>query len=200
MKDLYTLFTVIIILGSIIFVVRRLMGPTANKRVIDESIALLQRRLSGARGAYVPASGIYEAFKEDCTDPYNLRNMAYDILSHCGMTASGLELRSQEVLDSEGAAGTYSHQNGISTITIRVSRYARDNVVLAVLIHECMHYFLRHSGISFSDTHENEILTDTATVYMGFFEYMYHGYIMVGYLRDSELLYVKKALEADQSL
>ncbi len=200
MNDFYTLFSIIIIVGFVIFMVARQMGPTANKRAIDDSIELLERRLAGARASYVPKPEIYREFKEDCTDPYRLRNMAYDILAHCGMNASGLELRSQEVLDSEGAAGTYSHQNGISTITIRVSRYARDNVVLAVLIHECMHYFLRHSGIAFSDTHENEILTDTATVYMGFFEYMYHGYIMVGYLRDSELLYVKKALEKPQSL
>ena len=44
------------------------------------------------------------------------------------------------------------------------------------------------------DTYKNEILTDTATVYMGFYKYMYDGYIMVGYLRESELKYVNEKL------
>ncbi len=57
-----------------------------------------------------------------------------------------------------------------------------------------MHYFLFHSGLRFEERYANEILTDTATVYMGFYEYMYDGYLMVGYLRDSELKYVHRQL------
>ncbi|MBR5421859.1 MAG: hypothetical protein IK115_12000 [Lachnospiraceae bacterium] len=192
--DFYTLFTIIVLMGFVFFVILRQLGPTQNKRIIDDSIELLERKLGGARGAYVPESRRFEAFQGNCTDPELLRYMAEDILAHCGIVPADLAVETCEEEMGEHPAGTYSHRDGVSTIRIRVSRYARYNVVLAVLIHECMHYYLRHSGIGFSETRDNEILTDTATIYMGFYEYIYHGYIMVGYLRDSEIMYVKKKL------
>ncbi|MCR5127239.1 MAG: hypothetical protein K6B69_03955 [Lachnospiraceae bacterium] len=191
----YSLFAIIVILGFVIFVVIQQMGPTKNKRTIDSSIGLLDERLGGNRPAYKPQEQLFEEFKEACTDSVYLSRMAEDILRHCGMEPNHLQVHAEENLDIEGAAGLYSHGNGWSMITIKVSKYARYNVILAVLIHECMHYFLEHSGIRFPETQENEILTDTTTVYMGFYEYMYHGSVMVGYLRDSEFRYVKHILE-----
>lgn len=191
----YSLFAIIVILGFVIFVVLQQMGPTKNKRTIDSSIGLLDERLGGNRPAYKPQEQLFEEFKEACTDSMYLSRMAEDILRHCGMEPNHLQVHAEENLDIEEAAGLYSYGNGWSMITIKVSKYARYNVILAVLIHECMHYFLGHSGIRFPETQENEILTDTTTVYMGFYEYMYHGSVMVGYLRDSEFRYVKHILE-----
>ena len=190
----YTLFSIIIMLGFVLFVVMRQMGPTANKGIIDSSITLLEERLGRKRSPYHPEPRLYEAFQQDCTDPALLSRLATDILQHCGMEPKDLQVYAEEDLQIENAAGLYSYQNGVSVITIRVSRYARYNMIMAVLIHECMHYFLRHSAIGYSETQDNEILTDTATVYMGFYDYMYHGSVMVGYLRDSEFRYVYNTL------
>jgi len=191
----YGLFSIILILGFVFFVVLQQSGPTKNKSTIDSSIELLEQRLGKHRPDFKPDRRLYEAFQAECTDAGYLSRMAADILRHCGMEPYNLEVRAEEELDRTDAAGTYSYQNGKSVITIKVSTYARYNVVLAVLIHECMHYFLGRSGIRYSVTEDNEILTDTATVYMGFYEYMYHGSIMVGYLRESEFRYVKHVLE-----
>ena len=191
----YGLFTIIVMMGFVFFVVMRQMGPTANKSTIDSSIELLDERLGGKRSEFHPDERLYEIFQSDCTDPDILKCMATEILRHCGMEPNQLEVRAEEDLQVESAAGLYSYQNGMSMITIRVSKYARYNMILAVLIHECMHYFLRHSGIGYSDTQANEILTDTTTVYMGFYEYMYQGSVMVGYLRDSEFRYVNNVLQ-----
>lgn len=200
----YGLFTIIVIMGFVFFVVIRQMGPTANKSTIDSSISLLEERLGGSRSEFHPDARLYEIFQADCTDPDILKCMATEILRHCGMEPNRLEVYAEEVnegeaLQGESAAGWYSYQDGVSRIAIKVSKYARYNQILAVLIHECMHYFLRHSGIGYPDTQDNEILTDTTTVYMGFYEYMYHGSVMVGYLRDSEFRYVHRVLQDKSS-
>lgn len=191
----YGLFTIIVMMGFVFFVVIRQMGPTANKSTIDSSIALLDERLGGRRSEFHPDERLYEIFQADCTDPDILKCMATEILRHCGMEPNRLEVYAEEDLQVESAAGLYSYRDGVSVITIRVSKYARYNMILAVLIHECMHYFLGHAGIGYPDTQDNEILTDTTTVYMGFYEYMYHGSVMVGYLRDSEFRYVNRVLQ-----
>ena len=54
--------------------------------------------------------------------------------------------------------------------------------VIAVLIHECMHYYLRATALGFEDRMKKEILTDTATIYFGFFECINRGYIHAGYI------------------
>jgi hypothetical protein len=48
------------------------------------------------------------------------------------------------------------------------SRYRDDRRdIPAILAHEIMHVFLHRHGIRFADTLENEILTDTAAIYLG---------------------------------
>src|SRR5215469_15701065 len=48
------------------------------------------------------------------------------------------------------------------------SRY-QDNWgdIPAILAHEITHVFLHRAGLSFPETHDNEILTDTVAVYLG---------------------------------
>jgi hypothetical protein len=45
-----------------------------------------------------------------------------------------------------------------------------------VVVHEFCHFFLSESGIELVNTLENEVLTDTAAVYFGFYEIMREGY------------------------
>ena len=189
-----TIIKILAIVIFIIVIILNSLGPTINRSAIDDSISLLSERLPDRRPEYVPDAAYYDAFKENCTDPELLTMMAYDILMHCGMKPENLRVVAKTKTDIRRAAGTYSSDGHNSLITIQVTPTSRANIIFSVLIHECMHYFLFHSGIRFEKTYKNEILTDTATVYMGFYKYMYDGYIMVGYLRESELKYVNEKL------
>ena len=195
MTDFDTIIKILIIAVFIAILVLRTLGPTRNKAAIDRSIAYLKDSLRPPGGAYTPDPALYERFKEDCTDPALLTELAYGILRYCGMEPSNLKVITKTDAELTDAAGTYSSDGVHSLIAIRVTPSSIPNILHSVMIHECMHYFLFHRGIMREDRHENEILTDVATVYMGFYQYMFDGYIMVGYLRDSELKYVKHALD-----
>lgn len=75
--------------------------------------------------------------------------------------------------------------------------------IAAALAHEVMHIYLHRVGLSFPGTHANEILTDTATTYLGagwllLDAYREHGQFSqkLGYLTPEEFGYVlaKRAL------
>ncbi|MFI8998255.1 hypothetical protein [Streptomyces sp. NPDC053542] len=83
----------------------------------------------------------------------------------------------------------------------RFRRHRRD--IAAALAHEVMHIYLHRLGLSFPGTHANEVLTDTATAYLGagwllLDAYREHGTSSqkLGYLTPEEFGYVlaKRAL------
>ena len=178
----------------IVIIILRAIGPTKNKAAIDRSIEYLKERITPPMEPYTPDQVLYDTFKENCTDTVLLTELAYGILRYCGMEPDNLRVITKSDKELQDAAGTYSSDGINSLISIRITPSSRPNILHSVLIHECMHYFLFHSGIRRDDRYENEILTDVATVYMGFYQYMFDGYIMVGYLRDSELKYVQDVL------
>ena len=124
--------------------------------------------------------------------------MAYDILNHCRKQPWNINVTRVDDLGKH-TAGQYRHTGENGQIMIRVGDDASPNIILSVLIHECMHHFLITSGIGFKDSHKNEVLTDTAALYLGFSEYMNKGQIGVGYLSYSELLYVEKLIRSKGS-
>ena len=193
MIDFTTILKILAIIIFIVIIILRAIGPTRNRSAIDYSIGYLKEHLRAPGNTYDPDPALYENFKENCTDPHLLTALAGGILRHCGMDPSGLSVVTKTHMDDH-VAGTYSSNGTSSVITLMVTPSSRPNIIHSVLIHECMHYFLFHSGIRFDETYKNEILTDVATVYMGFYQFMYDGYIMVGYLRDSELRYVHRKL------
>ena len=190
-----TILKITAIAVFIIVLILRALGPTKNKAAIDRSIDYLKERLTPPALPYDPDPAVYERFMEDCTDTALLTELACGILRYCGMEPQNLKVITKTDKELQDAAGTYSSDGTNSLISIRVTPSSRPNILHSVLIHECMHYFLFRSGIRREERYENEILTDVATVYMGFYQYMFDGYIMVGYLRDSELKYVHEKLK-----
>ena len=194
MIDLGTILKILVIIVFIVIMILQAKGPLINKKAIDHSIAYLKVNVRPPLKEYVPDPELYERFKDNCTDSALLTELATGILQHCGMTPNNLIVMTKNTMENAHTAGTYSTDGIASVITLLVTPSSRHNILHSVLIHECMHYYLFKSGIRFEKTYENEILTDVATVYMGFYQFMYDGYLMVGYLRDSELKYVHRKL------
>lgn len=90
---------------------------------------------------------------------------------------------------------------------ISISTYYDFPLVVAIIVHECMHYFMHVNNIIVPDEIE-EYFTDLMAVYMGLGKYLVQGYrsinivnenfirgfksIAVGYLTDEHLLYLHK--------
>ncbi len=187
------LFAIFIVVMTVITVVRKMRSGVKNHYEIQESIDILKSRLGEPYEGYHPTQHIYDSFQEDFGKDNNLTAMAYDILNHCRKESWNIRVSSVDNLGKH-TAGQYRKSGESGDIRIRVGDDASRNIIFSVLIHECMHHFLIMSGIGFKDSHKNEVLTDTATLYLGFSEYMKRGQIGVGYLSYRELLYAEKLI------
>ncbi|MCR4866020.1 MAG: hypothetical protein K5921_03765 [Lachnospiraceae bacterium] len=126
--------------------------------------------------------------RRDLDNEKVLTEVAKDIIAHCRLNGSLLRVKVENL--SPNTAGQYS--NDLIIINhLENTGYAK---TMAVLIHECMRHYLRHRGIILKDTASNEYLTDIATLYMGFGEYINRGYVMAGYIKRHEIRYIKSRI------
>ena len=195
--DLQVVFPVIGFIGGMILLIYFTQFYAPHRAEIDESIAYLKQNRWIARREYIPDKRLYNIFCENYTDPKVLSDMAGDILRHMGLPNVHIPVYPVSEMDGK-AAGLYKQSMYGSCIEIKIEGRMMPNNVLAVLIHECMHYYLRTTGLGFQDTLKNEILTDTATIYFGFYEFIYSGYLNVGYIRYSEIKYIERVLDQDR--
>ena len=189
----YRFLTIIVFVAAVACLVYYTQFMVRHKAEIDESIEYLRQNRPISRRAYLPNENVYEDFKNNFWDERCLSAMAGDILRHLGLPNSHVPVYVVESMEGK-AVGLYKQSGSGSSIEINISQFAVSNEVLAVLIHETMHYYLRMTGLGFPDTLKNEILTDTATIYFGFYNYIYDGYLHAGYIRYSEIKYIEKVL------
>lgn len=195
-----------VIIGDIIFVCliiifivcRRYSGRRGknnkNGDIYILCINKLKAKVKRPTTEYIPDSNIYHRFQNNCFDDMALTALATDILKHCGFRPAALYVTVVENNSDDNIAGQYQIRGHQSRIEIQQLPNMNEQEVLAVLIHECMHFFLRCRGITMPDTQSNEYLTDITGVYMGFYNAMRAGYWRVGYLSRSDLIYVKSII------
>lgn len=76
-------------------------------------------------------------------------------------------------------AGRYQSSIVSKTITINISKnYSLINV-LAIMSHECTHYFMEYNKLNWKDTELNEERTDMMTCIIGFSDVLINGYKIV---------------------
>lgn len=189
---------VILVIGIVYFVIRKAgsFHPSRSNIIeeVDESLEYLTSKRPVDRIRYVPDEQIYAKFCDHYNETPALSAMARDILKHLGLPNNSIPVYIVDDLD-ENAAGSYSYGTYGTCIEIKLKEDSYPPEVLAILIHECMHYYLRLTRMGYSDKHKNEILTDTATIYFGFYEFMYEGYFRAGYINKSEMNYIEKVLK-----
>lgn len=189
---------IVIIIFMIWLIKQHFRGPKIkkkNKNIYKMCVDKLQSRIKRPNKQYIPSRDIYARFRKCNTDELALTALATDILKHCGYKPAALYVYVVEKNLNEHIAGQYSIKGNTSTIKICIHPTITEREILAILIHECMHFFLRCRGITMLYTQENEYLTDIAAVYMGFYDYMKKGYGRVGYLKMHELAYVNRIIK-----
>ena len=184
---------ILCLIGFSYFILARVLGmfplTTQKKELFDSLLSFLHEELGEHIAPYHFPEDLSEQLRNSYDSPEVLTQIARNILSHCHAASSNLQVKiAPEDLDSAGVF--YKNE-----ITINQALQMRKNEVLAVLIHECMHYYLLVvKQIRLEDTLQNEYLTDITALYMGFGEYMNRGYLKVGYLKRNEIRYIRRKL------
>ena len=89
----------------------------------------------------------------------------------------GIADKAPESSEDNSVAGWYVRRSDRTTlIELKIRASYRLKEVLAILGHETCHHVLIGMGIKWEDTAENEIMTDLATVWLGFGHWLYRGY------------------------
>lgn len=83
---------------------------------------------------------------------------------HYHLPVASIVVRFDEKLES--AARIYITSDDICMVEMQ-ERYRASRKSVAILAHEVAHLFLERAGLRYADTFENEVLTDTASVYLG---------------------------------
>jgi hypothetical protein len=201
-----------------------LTDPRAFARIdaIQDSIRELYAKLSGAAvKSYAANHTPLQPTTSRGQDPIiEAEQMARAISRHLRMTDVQLIVSFKKIGD-EGQltpAAEVKLGDGPDYFITLNPRYRNDRRdTAAVLAHEVMHIFLHRSGIRFADRIRNEILTDTASVYLGTGWLALNAHRMsttysgntsttstqtLGYVSPEELGYIlaKRALACDENI
>ncbi|HVV11502.1 hypothetical protein [Amycolatopsis sp.] len=187
---------------------------------IDDSIRELYSKLS-AEKVRSYAANLAPVFTKAGNEPVGaVQELATTMVRHLGMSGVRL-IVSFAALGSDGAhghAGEVEIGSGPDYFVRMSDSYRRDLTDAAgVLSHEAMHVFLARANVAFPERDRNEILTDTAAVYLGLGWTMLNAHRQttryeggrrflatqtLGYVSPAELGYIlaKRALAFDENI
>ena len=212
--SLNDIFEILTIIGLIYYVVKRFIlkeapVPASALKKVDEEklrfcLTLLQKSKKEPGEIYAVPKELEEKLLVNLHDTELLKQLLCSIAAHMGIDGSYIRLKFQDDANLN-YAGNISTNGAFTTINLQLHSYYNLDVITAILSHEVMHLYLYYSGIHFSDTLSNEVLTDTAAVYFGFGEYLYRGYQIietqmgfsyqkVGYIRHGDVKFIQEEM------
>ena len=209
-----TICEVLTVIGFCVFIIRTFIlkkppVPSAGKRkpsgeLFQKCLALLKKYDKGSYGSYRVPEDILLQLQNDLRSEEALKRLLCSICGHLGINGEYIRLVTECRRETE-YAGNIATNGAFTTIKLELKPGYTLDAVIAILAHEATHLQLYYKGIHLKDDWENEILTDTATVYYGFGEYMYKGYSVlrgefaftyqkVGYISQDDVKYIMSML------
>ena len=73
-------------------------------------------------------------------------------------------------------AGSYTNRAQERTITVKIKEYFQPSNIVAILCHECTHFFMEYHELNVADKQINEQRTDVVANLIGFNKIMSYGY------------------------
>lgn len=202
----------------LIFLIRMLLRKKPiqagkRRRVLSDIIHRVETAFPCRPQPYRIPEQIYTVLKDNPHEERAVSALILDIHRFLGMDTSDLrcdiryihDYGMEEKGDKDNPAGSYMDcGDGSRLITIYLRKRYNLYTVTSIVAHETMHHFLEKQKIKYTNIAENELLTDVATLYLGFEEYMVKGntdlydggnlFRNVGYLSKSELDFVIRSL------
>lgn len=176
-------------------------GKMLTKELLLSCVNQLKKQDNVVHNEYVADEGIIEQLKGDKSNQKVLKGLLDDICGHVGLNGNLFVLNIKDSVVSDRAGEIRPGVSNIN-ITLELKEEYDVDTIISVMAHEVMHQYLYFKGISRLDKWENEILTDTAVVYAGFYSYMIRGYApkhgvnpfsysKVGYISTGDIEYIK---------
>ncbi len=188
------LYDILFIIGAIVFILSNILGimpvSSSKKALFDEILGYLSAHAPRSGEMYKVPPELYDRLENNKRDEEVLSLLAKDICAFCDIDSTDLSIHVRD--DLAEAAGTFNAYYSEIHISLINTRTAGE--VLAVLIHECMHYILREKKLWLESREKNEYLTDIACLYFGFGNYINRGYILIGYLKRNEIRYLMRLI------
>jgi len=146
----------------------------SDEASINKAIQVLNDKFNQPFDKYSFSDDVMKILFTDSSSEYGLNLLLQEIAAHCNFDRKKVILRVYP--KSKGLPpGRISKLGDQFLIELHMT-YTDLYSVIAVVIHEFCHFYLDSHGIDLQNTLENEILTDTATIYFGFDDYMLEGY------------------------
>lgn len=130
-------------------------------------------------------------------DPYkreNLEAVAQEVLAHCEYHGRTPEVR-YTLLGNQTSNHTLNANRYY--LTIGTDKHPSPDVLLALLIHECMHLYIYENHIGFVGISEEEA-TYILAIHMGFYEQIVKGVREIGHLSRNEVEEIKNIISLNQ--
>ena len=218
MRLMYYFYKILYILpyvGLAVFIVRIYImkkapvptpkGKKLTDELLSECVNQLTKELRVKFNEYTVDSSVMAELLNDNRNPDALRHLLNDICAHVGFNGDMFSLKIINAVVSD-KAGEIRTGLGNTVITLEIREEYDTDTIISILAHEVMHQLLYLKGISRRDAWENEILTDTAVVYTGFYTYMYRGYGIkhgvnpfayskVGYISQKDINYIQDYID-----
>lgn len=197
--------------GLVVYVIRIIIlkkapvpkpkGKKLTNELLLSCIEQLKKHDKKQHDEYYVNQEIADRLNKDNRNPQTLVDLLHDIASHVEISGDLFILIINNAVVSDRAGYIRPGAANIK-INLELKEEYDTDTIISVLAHEVMHQYLFFQGIKRSDNWENEILTDTAVVYCGFYQYMYRGYApkhgvnpfaysKVGYIGQNEIQFIK---------
>ncbi|KAF4407290.1 MULTISPECIES: hypothetical protein [Streptomyces] len=147
---------------------------------VRSAITALYRHLShdtvrSFAASVVPAD---VAFADHDDLQLGVQRVAHTMVSHLGLPDARVIVAFRDMAHAANVELTAGPEYSVE-LNSRFREHRRD--IGAALAHEVMHVYLHRAGLSFPGTRDNEILTDTATAYLG------AGWLLLDAFREDAL-------------
>lgn len=206
---------ILTIFGFIYFVIKRFImkqAPvprSAFKQVphelLESCVDQLIKKEKEPFAPYTPKEELLQRLQQNKEDEGALKALLCDICEHLGMDGSYIKLVIQHTPVTD-RAGEIETDLAFTMIRLEIQKSCQVDTIVSVLAHEATHLKLYYRGIRRKDSWENEILTDTAAVFYGFYDVMYRGYEVrqgenafsyhkVGYISQQDIKFIGELLD-----
>jgi len=158
-----------------------------NRDAIDKYLGILHKRLPARLTAVATLYEVPEQLALAAVRSNFSSESLQHLSDHIGiylniLTPIRISIQSE---NGQGYSGLYRFRGGSQPdiLLLRTTRQRIQNI-LAILIHEYTHHFLRTHNVRLEDDLENEYLTDIATAYLGLGHYVISGYEPIAWKSD----------------
>ena len=135
---------------------------------------------------------MYEKYKKGISER-QVKSIVAKLCNYLKLELKHLEIKIFEINNYyKGHLGYFMPKGTIGGIVgISIHKYYDIKILVSIIVHECMHYFMHVHGLEISNG-KNEAFTDFMGVYLGLGKYLINGYQQIHIINDNFISGFKK--------